>query len=403
VTALCGGGTSGPLPGTTLAVDFTTAAISVALSEYGAGWALKAIPFVSSLPNFVLSTFCASDPPAIPTFTQAESDALLQLTFDADFFSALPKMVDLISHVMWYQVCYCTSGSQTALPPAAAPPTGTAIPTNAPLPLSAGCQNEHNANGTVGPFVAAVGTYHSGDLSSPLGYVWTPTQQATSWAIHLVNKSLSGAGLTLTFRYWQDTVYSTSHAGIDVVLAPDTTQDIIVTGLAGNTYLLVGITANTGTGTASVNGTSISAYCGGATPGGVQTPCCPTDPTTQFTLDAILAMATLIQRQLAPFAYVQSTAHAGLSGNNQFAVQGLLGLAVTLTTIPARAGSVLGNPNELYGVGWVNVGTADGWGPREWISSSPFLIRPVAPDVTLVGYSIPSDVVATITELKREA
>ena len=110
----------------------------------------------------------------------------------------------------------------------------------------------------------------------------------------------------------------------------------------------------------------------------------------------------LIQRQLAPFAYVHGTVHTGISGNGQLAVSGLLGVAVDVTTLPARAGRTSGDPDQLYDVGWINVGTADGFGPRQFISSNPFILRPVPGDMTLIGYSIPADVVVTITELVRE-
>jgi hypothetical protein len=114
-------------------------------------------------------------------------------------------------------------------------------------------------------------------------------------------------------------------------------------------------------------------------------------------------MTTLIQRQVAPFAYVPGTAHAALTGAGQFAVQGDIGISVDVTTVPGRAGSEYGNPLNLFDLGWLNVGTADGWVHRELITANPFLYLP--PDMgvmTLVGYSLSPDVVATITELVRE-
>jgi hypothetical protein len=130
--------------------------------------------------------------------------------------------------------------------------------------------------------------------------------------------------------------------------------------------------------------------------------CCPVDSAVYSILNAIMSQVTLIQRQLAPFSYVTGAAHTGLSGTGQFAVQGLLGLSVNITTTPARLGLTIGDPNTLWDAGWINVGTADGWGPRSFITSDPFILKPVSGDVTLVGYSIPSDVVVTITELVRE-
>jgi hypothetical protein len=62
----------------------------------------------------------------------------------------------------------------------------------------------------------------------------------------------------------------------------------------------------------------------------------------------------------------------------------------------------VGDPNRIYDVGWVNVGTPDGWQEPQYITSNPFVIQPVSGDVTVVGYSIPHDVTVTITELIRE-
>ena len=95
-------------------------------------------------------------------------------------------------------------------------------------------------------------------------------------------------------------------------------------------------------------------------------------------------------------------AYSGLSGNGQFAISGLLGVSVALTTVPGRIGLVAGDPDTIFDAGWVTLGTADGWGPRQFITSNPFILRPIAGDMTLLGYSIPADVVATITELTRE-
>lgn len=406
MTTLCGGGTSGPQAGTTLAVDFTISAISVALAEYGASWAIKAIPFVTSLPSFVLSTFCSTDPPTIPTFTQAEADALLNLTFDGDFFSGLPKMVDLISHVMWYQVCTCTSGALTALPAAPAPPTGTAVPTNAPGSLNPACENVTSSSGN-GPFIATSSTFHNGDSAQPLGQAGTLTDFPTSFRLVLSNTTLTGSGLTFNYHYIQATTFvggGGPPGGATLVTVPaGTSQTIDVLATAGNHWMIVWLgPITTGTGTADPVGTSITPYCGGATPGGTQSACCPPDPSTQFTLEAILSMVTLLQRQLAPFSTIHGASHTGLSGSGSFAVQGLIGLSVDITTAPARLGTAAGDPVSLWDAGWVNLGTSDGFGPRQFIASDPFLIQPVPGNVTVVGYSIPADVTVAINEIVRE-
>jgi hypothetical protein len=113
-------------------------------------------------------------------------------------------------------------------------------------------------------------------------------------------------------------------------------------------------------------------------------------------------MTTLIQRQIVPFAYISGTAHAGITGNGTIAVSNVLGLKVAFTTKPSRLGADSGDPINLWGAGWINAGTADGFGPRIWVTSDPMILKPLSADITVIGYSIPTDCVLTITELLRE-
>lgn len=94
------------------------------------------------------------------------------------------------------------------------------------------------------------------------------------------------------------------------------------------------------------------------------------------------------------------SAHEGLSGDGTFVVSGIHGLSVTFTTLPARTGVDIGDPDRIYDVGWVNVGNDWGWQPPMYPNTSKWIVFP--PDMhqmTRVGYSIPEDVVLTIAEL----
>lgn len=109
----------------------------------------------------------------------------------------------------------------------------------------------------------------------------------------------------------------------------------------------------------------------------------------------------LIQRQHVPFAYVPGTLHSGLTGAGQFAVQGILGLAVQLTTLPPGIGSTSDDPVEYFGAGWISTGTPDGWRRTSPIAHNPFWLD-VQPEDTLVGYTFEPGVVANIEEFLRE-
>jgi hypothetical protein len=122
---------------------------------------------------------------------------------------------------------------------------------------------------------------------------------------------------------------------------------------------------------------------------------------TNSTVALIRQDVQLIQRQKVPFAYVPGSLTAGLTGNGQLAVSGILGLAVELTTLPFAIGEEDGNPLAYFGSGWVATGTADGWRSSTPIRHNPMWL-PAEPDDTLVGYSLPPGAVANIQTFVRE-
>jgi hypothetical protein len=137
--------------------------------------------------------------------------------------------------------------------------------------------------------------------------------------------------------------------------------------------------------------------------GGFSLPCCPPDESTSALMQQILGYVQLIQRQIAPFAYVAGTAHAGLSGQGEISVQGLIGARVTLTTTTAAVGVVDGDPDVVFDAGWINFGDTSGFSSRRFINASPIqFFPPAAGQYTRIGYSLAPGVVATITELVRE-
>jgi hypothetical protein len=144
-------------------------------------------------------------------------------------------------------------------------------------------------------------------------------------------------------------------------------------------------------------------YCNNDWPGQPPAPCCPPDATLQLQIDSILRMVTLLQRQLVPFAYISSTAHAGLTGSGSIAVQGLLGIRIDLTTIPTSNKQDSSFPPFVFDAGWVSMMDSNGFivETRAHAQHQVF-IPPIASDATVIGYSFGAGVVATITELQRE-
>jgi hypothetical protein len=393
MTAICGGGTSSPKVGASAVVLVGSGTIATMLEKSGNPWLAFAAALLT-LPELVLSTFCSTDPPAMPTFTSAESSALLNVTFGADLSSGLVKFAALVQNLAWQEYCQCTSGA-LIVPAPVAPPAGTPI-YQAPTPQAASpCYSL--------PSTSYILTLPSGNNFTP--YFPPAGQQPTSAVLKFTSSTSFGSGTSQRVG-----VQVANGVTLTDILDPAT----FVTGASGTVIIPIPAgyisavyphnetVAGGGTGT-TIGNLSCDIYCNGALPNGqVPAPCCPPDVATQSSLDLILKMVTLIQRQIAPFGYVPGAVHAGISGNGQIAVAGLLGVAVDVTTLPGRAGRTSGDPTQLYNVGWINTGTADGWGPRQFISSDPFILRPVSGDVTLIGYSIPADVVVTITGLVRE-
>jgi hypothetical protein len=142
--------------------------------------------------------------------------------------------------------------------------------------------------------------------------------------------------------------------------------------------------------------------CGGGC-GSLAAPCCPPDPVLMGLVARLVNAVDLIQRQSVPFGYVPGTVHAGLTGSNVLAVQGLIGAKVDVTTLPAHFGVAAGTPAEHFDLGWLTWGTADGYPQSERIEHNPQLSLPArAGAFTDLAYNLAAGVVATITELKRE-
>lgn len=393
MTALCGGGTSAPTVGASAVTLLASGFIAVALDRFGAGWLKWVIPFLS-FPELTLSTFCAGDPPAIPTFTSAESKALLNLQLGADFDSGLAKFGDLVEHLAWYDLCHCTSGSLTALPAAAAPPAGTPIYTPAAPQAAAACSS--------GSLVFSQDNTVSSTNNnlSPTFLPWPAG--ATSLRAHLVTAPASGAA---TFSL-QLLAFSANQAPLSYppVSIPAGAQDVTFyyqlpfgcTGVNERTSLV------SGTGLTSFN-YHFDVFCNGAPPSGTIVPCCPPDPATEIQLESILRMVTLIQRQSVPFAYVPSTVHTGLSGAGTLAISGLLGAKIAMTTLPGPLGRAGSFPLEIFDAGFITFGTPDGYPSSYRLEHDPQLILPPRCSAfTQLAYDLHPGVVVTITELLRE-
>ena len=392
MTSACGGGTSAAKPGTDVIVRYSAGLLAAIFAVLDIPWLIPVIPLVG-LADIPVASFCASDPPAIPTFTSAESDAILNLSFGADFDSGLAKLKDLALHSIWYDLCECTSGTLAPFV-APTPPAGTPI-YQVPRPgLVGNC-------GQTGPFstFSLCGGNNSGLVFSLVPFNGL---NVTGAQVTLRRYASTGGGQTAVFTLnWYDATHIIRNDTLTIGSSDATYTQFVGPPPAG--AMFAGALVQGLSGGCSTYETTIELFCNGSGPTTVQQPCCPPDVSTQSQLDAILRMVTLIQRQEVPFAYVASTAHAGLTGAGSIAIQGLLGASVNCTTIPASYGREDTSPTEYFDLGFVSFSTPDGYPTSYRLDKQKRLCLPSRAGLyTQLDYDLSPGVVVTITELLRE-
>lgn len=399
MTAVCGGGTSSAQSGFGATLYMAPAAIGALLNNIPTLWAVPLAGFIGAV-TYNLSTFCSSDPPAVPTFTATDVVNLLNPYNPSSFNDAQDKFQQLIGAYAWYQVCKCDSVATPAPPTAPVAPTGMpsinppavspAYPTGQPCQVFNYSGVAHAADGstTQAKLPTNGATYVTVDFSSD--YVHTTFAQFgfdfrwfNAAGTQLGSTVITGATTSGDFRHAEAAAPSGS-TQFDVFWSPSGGS------LAPDPFPWSAI---------------VQLYCG-TTPGGsgpTPTPC-PSDPFVLGLLEQILALTTIIQRQAAPFAYVAGSSHSGLSGEGHLSVSDLLGVKVQLDTWGTGVGQESGDPDEFFEAGWITWGNADGSTKREWITHSPFVSLPqLGGQFTRVGYTLRQGVSATITELVRES
>lgn len=392
MTALCLGGTSSPKDGALASVIYTSGLLAEILVRYEAAWLIPVIPLLGLAP-FSLTTFCSTDPPAIPSFTLAETDALLNLSFGTDFASGIAKVRDLAAHMIWRELCQCDVG----LPSTYSPP---AIPAGTPITQVVTAPNTPCGTYTgFGPSnrqqFASSGSLHSG-VSDPLPVPGITSATVTFHTSVNTNGGLA-APLILSWRNVSNAVVGVS-TSFTLPITGTTVITLAVPPTAS--YLFMDYSPVGGATRIEWIDWVINYFCGNTL--GTGGDCC-TDSTVIAQLDSILTLVTLIQRQAVPFAYVDGAAHTLLSGNGELTLAGVLGARVDITTLPGRAGRADGDPVTLFDLGWIAWGDTTGFRDREFIRRETQLSLPAAPGVfTRIGYTLAPDVVATITEILRE-
>lgn len=407
MTSLCPGNTaSQPIPGRPQLAIFGGEGLAALFTRMLGAWSVPLAGAIGVI-EYDLVNSCATDPPADPGMQPADWVALLTAN-PAISPGAGQKFQQLVQRLLWFQMCQCVQNPQPT-PPAVTttPPSGYPV-LNAPgsyIPRSDqpcwdyAVQTTEIASGGSLQNVCPPGTsLHviSYNLDLP---AFNPT------AYNLAVTFLAGGDVNTLFAariQWFDANSVLLRTDQGVLVGPGGTSSLSQTPPTTATKGSFGLISN-GVGAGGSCRTEFQMWCASTSPLVPSSPCGPSDPLTQQLLNTILGLVTLIQRQDAPFAYVKGAQHTNLSGTGQIAVSGLLGCIVTPTTVPPNFGSAAGTPTELFNIGWINWGTADGYPQREWIAPNPLVSTPCRAGLyTFIGYTLRPGVVITITEIVRE-
>lgn len=353
------------------------------------------LPYIGPIQILDINDFCSNDPSPID-FTGLVLGAVLAGGQVGAGLVAAQAIAEAVKYYLWFALCECASG------PPPTPATPPSDPGNIPVinppgfttgPVSAPCKSQNfvQLNTTGNQSFARGGLAHIG-------------LDVTSYRIRATATPVSGSGTTVTMVLsWEDQSINpiVVYRSRGYPLGNNGVVDFVVPAIQGANVLQLTQNSNGGSGVVGLT-VQIDAYCGTA-PNTTVAPCCPPDPLLAGLLSQVLELVTLIQRQAAPFAYVPGTVHSGLTGSGEISLSGLIGLKVEATAVPGYAGEAAGAPPRLFEVGYVTMGTADGWLDAEPVQHSEMiLLPPLGGVLTKVGYYLNPDAEIEITELRRE-
>lgn len=394
MTAICpGGADSEPKPGFSATLFIGPNVIAALLNNIGTPWAVSAA-LLLNLAAYDLATYCTTDPPADPGLNAGDAIALLT-PFHPGKSNATLRFEQFIGRYLWWDLCQCVGGGTPARPAAPAKPTGWPDTEPPALTSTQPCRQViHDTFVNVDNGFSqlyGVSDFKGLDVTSVqftfVNQIVTAPGVNVDWQIQWFHQEVD---LTLTVLRTDHLFPAPTATLVQLIIPPDTA-----------TALQIQMIGSSGSGRTRVQG-SWRYFCGGQVPGPL-TSCCPPDPALALQISQVLQLVTLMQRQLAPFAYIPSTSHSGLTGDGSIDIQGLIGVKIALTAVPGSLGVSFGTPDEHFDLGFVTFGTADGYPHSVRIEHNPQIILPGRCSAfTKLAYTLHPGVVATITELVRE-
>lgn len=413
MTALCSGGTSSAQTGFGTAVAVGVAQIAATLNNVPTTLAVLAAGYIGAV-GYELSTFCSTDPPAMPTITAGDWAALVTVSDPVAHLAAQQKFQDMLANYFWPLFCKCDTTTTPAQPALPTPPSN--IPTAQPpqVPIAPSVQPCWDAKA----ISEVAGGFPVFDWSQLL---WDDNSTATAPTSNdrVYTAQNKPAQVSMTVKCDNATGSNPITAVSITVLEFDTggtLQHTYATGVGATETLTFSPALTAGTLNFSVNFTyanhsaaptgscsgEVTMWCPGQPVGLPQSPCCPPDPSVQAMLQTILALVTSIyQSEPTPItSYADGTAHAGLSGDGTITlVDSALAIRVNITTDPTYLGLSVGSPNYLFDRGFIVpvINSSPVHGVDRLVFNPQFFALPELTEQ--IGYSLSPGVVVTITEL----
>lgn len=449
MSVFCSGNPGVPKSNSPAILALSVAAFDLLLEEFGLPWL---IPFMSAWEaKFItLNSFCAAEPPAIPTFTYSDLINLFVPFFPTDGGSAFSKIGQLGDYLVWLKFCEC-QGVATPAPPSPITPKPFPMP-NVPGVQAGLCVAMLPSNTKIFAYDTA-----GSPAAPPAGWDTNPAfndstwLNAPGWGDALVvdgQLATSIAGTcsvlgTCREQYiapWEALPNSTSGfvmrwhpvlpAGFDyrqlcIRLATRgmainvSTADVNANSQfpIGNTldwqnfglpnlvagYNTVAMSFPNSVPAGNFVGAAASLSIAGGLGGPPSSSCCPPDPSVSQALSSIQSALALLTASIttAPRSLSLGTVHPGLSGSGSFALSSpAIGIRVHITTLPPNAGLVVGSPDFYDNLGWLTPVTE--LGPLQAVKigyADQCIFLP--PTALTCDYTLLGGMVVTFQEINR--
>jgi hypothetical protein len=400
LTALCpGGGPSGPRPNLQQIQSFLGGAIADALEAKQLGWAAALSAGLGAI-TIDINTTCATDPPAIPSFTPQRIASYYNLLDPNSYTNFFNDFSDLLKHYLWWDFCQCTGGSTPPAPTPVPAPTGWQIdnPKLTQPPTGTPCGGDLTRGTTI--------TWDpAGNFADDFAQNYNPTSFPTYTWLNAAADTDQPADFpvlfTLEWRAAQGSpVLGTATIEMpaqDAVLGTSRTPVFPAPGSTGFSWR--GHRSGAGPASSQVS-LRMTPFCG-APPTSTMQPCCPPDPKLENLIVQVLRLEQLILEGLGgSTAYVRGTPHFSLQGTGTLTVSSLRGIAVDVTAgIPARI-QIPGNPPYQWDLGFLSFSDGGGMLQQIRITREHQIMLPPHMDLTThVGYFLFPGVAITATEL----